>query len=78
MMLRDMSEAILVSLGAKIRFLRLARQWSQEELADNCLLHRTYIGGVERGERNISVVNLLKIAEALGLPIQDLFDFKKG
>jgi transcriptional regulator with XRE-family HTH domain len=56
-----------VRLGATIRHLREARGWAQDELAHRASLHRTYIGGVERGERNISVVNICQVAKALGV-----------
>jgi transcriptional regulator with XRE-family HTH domain len=52
-------------VGKRIRELRLARCWSQEELAERAQLHPTYIGGIERGERNVGLNNLLKIARAL-------------
>ena len=52
--------------GKKVRQLRLAKGWTQEELAACTGLHPTYIGGVERGERNLGLDNLLKIARALG------------
>ncbi len=60
--------------GSRVRALRRAHGWSQEQLADRAALHRTYIGSVERGERNISLVNMEKIAAALGIPLSDLFD----
>ncbi|HBS26159.1 MAG TPA: XRE family transcriptional regulator [Gammaproteobacteria bacterium] len=47
---------------------------SQEELADRCGLHRTYIGSVERCERNITIENLEKIADALGASVQELVE----
>ncbi len=52
--------------GKKVRELRLAKGWTQEGLAERTGLHPTYIGGVERGERNIGLDNLLKITRALG------------
>jgi DNA-binding XRE family transcriptional regulator len=55
-----------VALGRAIYALRLDAGMSQEELARRAGMHRTYIGGIERGERNVSFANLLKIANALG------------
>lgn len=57
-----------VALGAAVRELRSRAGWSQQELADRAQLHRTYIGGIERGERNVSYENLVKVANALDLP----------
>lgn len=58
-------KAYLERLGNQIRELRIGADLSQEKLAFACDLDRTYIGSVERGERNISVINLRKIAKAL-------------
>ena len=60
--------------GQRVRELRKQKDLSQEALALACGLDRTYIGGVKRGERNISLLNIHKIAGALGLPAKDLFD----
>jgi transcriptional regulator with XRE-family HTH domain len=60
--------------GRRLRQLRNDRGLSQEALAFMCGLNRTYIGSVERGERNIALVNLAKIAAALGMPLRDLLD----
>jgi transcriptional regulator with XRE-family HTH domain len=60
------------ALGRAIRKLRLDHGISQEGLADRCGLHRTYVGGIERGERNVSFGNLLKLAVALGVPLSEL------
>lgn len=46
---------------------------SQEEFADLCGLDRTYIGGIERGERNVSIVNIEKIAQTFKISLSDLF-----
>ena len=62
--------------GIKVRQMRLEKGLSQETFADRCGLHRTYIGAVERGERNISIENIEKIAKALGVPISSLFGKK--
>ncbi|QVK21118.1 helix-turn-helix transcriptional regulator [Mycoplasmatota bacterium] len=61
--------------GKKIRKLRLDRNMSQEELAYESGLHRTYIGSVERAEKNLTIKNVFKIAEALGINPSDLFNF---
>jgi ribosome-binding protein aMBF1 (putative translation factor) len=60
------------NFGEKLRSLRQARGLSQEGLALACALDRTYVGGVERGERNISLVNICKIAHALGVSAKEL------
>ncbi len=54
-------------LGENIKNHRLECKFSQEELADLCSLHRTYIGSVERGERNVSLENIVSISRALGV-----------
>ena len=68
----EQEKAILTQLGNNIRKCRSAKGWSQEELAFQSELDRTYIGSVERGERNVSVLNLVKIAEALGVRVGEL------
>jgi transcriptional regulator with XRE-family HTH domain len=60
------------AFGAKVRELRLLRKFSQEELADRADLHFTYVSSVERGERNISIENIAKLAMALGCQLKDL------
>lgn len=67
-----MSDSVLKRLGARLRQLRQARGISQERLADLAGLHRTYVGGVERGERNVSLINLLALAHALGVSLSTL------
>ncbi len=57
----------LISLGAVIRAERQAHGLSQEALADKANIDRSYMGGIERGEHNIAIMNLLKIADALGM-----------
>ena len=62
-----------MAFGQRVRELRTAKGFSQEALALICDLDRTYIGGIERGERNVSLVNIEKIAKALSIPVQELF-----
>ncbi|HWJ49861.1 MAG TPA: helix-turn-helix transcriptional regulator [Solirubrobacteraceae bacterium] len=62
------------ALGLAIRQLRRASGISQEVFAASCGLHRTYIGGIERGERNVSFANLLRIADSLDVRPSDLLD----
>jgi len=59
--------------GERVRELRKGKGVSQESLALACGLDRSYIGGVERGERNISLINIYKIAAALGVEARELF-----
>ncbi len=59
-------------LGRNIRNLRRERDLSQEEFAHRADIDRSYIGQIERGERNIAFINILKIARALGVKVSDL------
>lgn len=63
---------ILKRFGAQIKELRLQKEWSQELLAEKTGFHRTYIGMVERGERNLSLKNIEIFANSFGLNISDL------
>jgi len=63
----------LKSLGKNIRNLRKANGYSQEGFAAECGLGRSYYGGVERSERNISAINIMKIAKTLNVEVGDLF-----
>ena len=65
--------AIQRQFGKRIRRLRMDRELSQEGLASFSGLHRTYIGGIERGERNVSLRNIDAIARGLGVAIADIF-----
>jgi transcriptional regulator with XRE-family HTH domain len=63
---------LLELLGKRVHEHRVARKWSQEEFAHVSGLHRTYIGQIERGEKNISFANLLKISGVLGVTMSEL------
>lgn len=54
-----------IAFGKRLKALRMDRGYSQERLAEMACLHRTYVGGVERGERNVSLINIWRIADAL-------------
>lgn len=64
---------VRVRLGQRIRTLREARGLSQETLGFRAKIHRTYIGAVERGEQNVSIVNIERIAKALNVSLAELF-----
>ena len=63
-----------LQVGNNIRRYRIQLGLSQEALADACGLHRTYVGSVERGERNLSLENIVKVARALQLQPSDLLE----
>lgn len=69
-----MSTPLLNKFGKRVRDERLKRDISQERLGELAKVHRTYIGMIERGEKNITLTNIEKIAKALNLPIKSLFD----
>ncbi|MCT7949886.1 helix-turn-helix transcriptional regulator [Ancylothrix sp. C2] len=68
-----MKPEVLIKFGQKVRQERRKQNLSQEGLAEKANLHRTYIGMIERAEKNITLINVQKIADALGLSIGDLF-----
>ncbi|HHZ17931.1 MAG TPA: helix-turn-helix transcriptional regulator [Acholeplasmataceae bacterium] len=70
-------ENINVLFGKRVRQLRMRKGLSQEELGYEAGLHRTYIGQIERAEKNITLKNIAKIAKELGVNISELFDFNK-
>ena len=68
-----MNDNILMTFGKAVRRLRSDRGISQEEFAELCGLHRTYISDVELGKRNVSLENIGRIAEALNMTLSELF-----
>lgn len=67
-----MKTEILKKFGQRVREERLKQGLSQEELAEKASLHRTYIGMIERAEKNITLINIGKISQALGISIEEL------
>lgn len=67
------NEPVLIRFGQRVQELRKAKQLSQEQLADIAGVHRTYIGMIERAEKNITLRNIAKIADALRIDIKELF-----
>ncbi len=65
---------ILKRFGERVRALRKAQGYSQETFAAACQLDRTYIGGIERGERNLALRNIEAIAQTLGITLSELMD----
>lgn len=68
----DAADTARLVLARNLRKLRAERSLSQEALADLAGLHRNYLGGIERGERNVGIDNLEKIARALGISLAEL------
>lgn len=68
----DSKQNILIKFGERVREIRKEKSLSQEELAHKADLHRTYIGMIERAEKNITLVNIEKIANALEVNIKEL------
>lgn len=64
----------LVEIGERIRAIRKAKGLSQEQLANDASIDRSYMGGIERGVHNFNVMTLIKIAKTLEVAIGDLFD----
>ncbi len=69
----DSKKEILIKFGARVREIRKNQGLSQEELSFKADLHRTYIGMIERAEKNITLVNIEKIAIALNVSVCELF-----
>ena len=69
-----MSDDVKKKFGERVRIARKQIGWSQEELADSCGLHRTYVGAVERGERNVCLINIVQFARALRVKPSELME----
>ncbi|KND49802.1 MAG: hypothetical protein AB203_01795 [Parcubacteria bacterium C7867-008] len=70
-----MNRQLLVKFGKRVRDERIKADLSQEKLAEKAKVHRTYIGMIERAEKNITLSNMEKIAKALGMKLNQLIDF---
>jgi len=70
-----MEEELLKSFGKHVKNIRLSQKVSQEELALQADLDRTYISGIERGLRNVSLINIVKLANALKISLSEIVDF---
>lgn len=66
------ADDIRIIMGGILREFREEKGWSQEELGHRSGLHRNYIGGIERGERNVALINIAKLAKALEVRPRDL------
>ena len=73
-MVRNADSATKAAFGQRVRDIRTKKGLSQEGLAEKCDLDRSYIGGVERGERNVSLINIKRIADALEVSAQEFFE----
>lgn len=71
-------DEVLIKLGSKIREYRNLKGLSQDQLGELCGFHFSYIGGVERGERNITIENIAKISKALDIELSKLFEFESS
>ena len=70
-----MNKDILIKFGKKVRQERLKKGYSQEAFADKVGVHRTYIGMIERAEKNITLLNIKKLADGLGISVSELMKF---
>lgn len=71
---RTATHPALRRLGQRLRGLRTAKNWTQEDLAAECELDRSYVSGLETGRRNPTYLNLLKIAKTLNMSVTDLLE----
>ena len=76
--MKNNNSNILLNFGLRVQKLRKSKNLSQEQFADICELHRTYIGMIERGEKNITLKNIYKLTNALNISIADFFKDLNG
>lgn len=69
------NEQLIICFGLKIKQLRIKKNWSQEKLSFTTGFHRTYIGMIERGERNISLSNIAVFAKVFEISVSEILDF---
>ena len=74
----NLKHNISIKFGSRVREIRKEKKLSQEELAVKANLHRTYIGMIERAEKNITLLNIEKIANALEISINEIMVFNNG
>lgn len=67
-----------VLFGQRLAYLRKQKGWSQEQLAFESGIARSYVGGIERGQRNVALINICRLADALSLPPAELMAFKQN
>ncbi len=72
----EANNELLRKFGSRVQHYRTVLGLSQEKLADKAGFHRTYIGTVERGETNVTLLNIYKLAEALEITVEDFFNNK--
>ena len=70
----DNDKSYLLALGKRIKYYREQRGVSQEQLAFICNVHRTYIGMLERAERNPTIISIIKVAKGLNVPLEQLLN----
>jgi transcriptional regulator with XRE-family HTH domain len=68
-----MPEALLIRLGERIRKLRKKRGWTQAEMAERVGIDRSFLADIERGKRNVSIMNLSHISKGLGVSLSQMF-----
>ncbi|NQY75346.1 MAG: helix-turn-helix transcriptional regulator [Candidatus Margulisbacteria bacterium] len=73
--MKRLKKEILLKFGKRIQLLRKGKGFSQESLAYEIGVHRTYMGFIERGERNLTLLNIEKLSHALDITLSDLFNF---